>query len=298
MSANAITKTWSGSSLNNIDETTGVVTLAGNHISLSITPMTEGEKFTYESNNLHTDKWTTGNRSYTIQWSSNEGCTLKVTGLSVSMCTYGTWFFKQDKFGYAKLGANDSVEVTTNFFTFTKVSDTISADLMAQMVPMELSRIGNFSDANPFVIRSISLEYTLVPDAPVLGDTKETSVDVTTDETNPNYVDLVGFFSAEDHYGEYLAYECSEDNAVIEDGMFYATVAGTYHVKAYVAALDNCHDESERSAEEFVITVNPEEPTALINLKKENKAIKVMHNGKMIIRLDGKCYNALGATIR
>lgn len=268
MSANAITKTWSGNGLNSVQD--GAFITTGNHIGFSITPdqgsIVFDKGLMSSSNKLILGQIQNGNLSFGLSWECNVGSTMKVTKISASVLMENSTATDKCKIGEGKV-------VDLNGF-YSTVSYT-NADGIESGVKLTLDRSGA-SKKMGLWMNSITLEYSLIPDAPVLGEMKETSVDVTIDEANPNYVDLAGLFSAQDHYGDYLAYECGEENGIIDNGKFYATAAGVYHVKAYVAALKNCHDQSEKSEEEFTITVNRIDPT--LEVLKADSAISVTVN--------------------
>lgn len=280
MSASAITKTWSETDFKNAISG-GVMSITGNHIAIGMAAKTAADG-TIAYNNptvgaarLECGGMKTGEQNFILYWSCNAGSTMKVSKVTINACSVGG--ATGGRAAYATLGANGKrTDIRySSTLNFTDVTNTDSADLSIDTINIKHERI-KFDDSHPLLIKKITLEYSLIPDAPVLGDLKETSVDVTIDEANPNYVDLAGLFSAQDHYGDYLAYECSEENGIIDNGKFYATAAGVYHVKAYVAALKNCHDQSEKSEEEFTITVNRIDPT--LEVLKADSAISVTVN--------------------
>ncbi len=249
--------TWSATSLNSISSNSFVTTF--NHGSFTLAPAQGSPAISYEKplfgdGKLKIGEWRTGTYHYTLSWSCNEGSTVKVTKITLSMNTYGGT--TGGRSAMTKLGANgEEKDIHDMIGIYVDVTSN-SADLNGNSIDLSVNRTG-FDDTRAVYIKSITFEYTITPDAPVLGDTKTAEVDVTIDGEDPNTVALAGLFSAKDHYGESLKYEAvPAGNAVISNDAFYALAAGEYKVFAYVDALKDCHEKSAASADSLVITVN------------------------------------------
>lgn len=254
MSANAATsfsKTWSETGLNSFKDTAflGV----GNNFNLMITPLTAGEKMSYNSDDkvLETAEWKKGDRNYTISWQGNEGLTLKISKLEMVVRSKGLSSDLDKKYAYVTLGTNSAVDVlhydlsTLKYTTVTNIKDV---DFAGSSMNMNLNRTGNLSEANPFMFKSIMVDYTLVANAPALSESTK-SVEVQEE------LSLFDYFSAAN--GLTVKYFQVADGGDVEltKGTFTSNVAGEYKVYAYVAGLADNYDQSANS-DTMTITVN------------------------------------------
>lgn len=187
--------------------------------------------------------------SYTLSWTVNSGCTVNVTNVSMQARTsMNGWIYVNGTQSENLYHASNKKTVQTG---------TVSYGNTGQ-VSFQTSNNTGFLGAKPnFFIYSITITYTITPDAPVASPTTAT-VDVTLDTNNPQKVNLSSYFSStalssDSHFGS-LSYTTS-NGGTISNGNFYATSAGSYTVKAYLAAQDNCHNRSSDS-NALTITVN------------------------------------------
>lgn len=232
----------SGTSLNSVSSDGKSFSWGGSHVSFKLSGSGISYYGTYKA------LWLSWNTSYKLSWTVNSACTINVTDISLYSRTSMEGYLYLDGTKSNNLYHGDYKPISTG--TISKGND----DFLAIVT----SNNTGFLGAKPnFFINQISITYTITPDAPVANPTTET-VSVTLDTNNPQEVNLSSYFSStalssDSHFGS-LSYTTS-GGGTISNGKFYATSAGTYTVKAYLAAQDNCHNRSSDS-NALTITVN------------------------------------------
>ena len=259
--------TISGSGLNSVSSNTFVGNL--NHGHIYITPPS-GQTISFNDGGLFgTDrlvigKWEKGDKTYTVSWDANTGSSISVSKITIKMGTYGGSL--NGRAASATLGSNGP-ETNIRYLTPVSCKDVNSGTLTDaekdnQSMNLDVSRV-KFSDAADVLVESITVEYTITPNAPVCSPTTA-SLDVTLDASNPTVIDLANYFSvSEDHYKTYLGYGISsnpKEAGHISSSNFYATAAGTYYIYSYIQAGKDCHEQSANSTT-LTITVNRRTPT-------------------------------------
>ena len=234
--------TISGGTFNNV-QSGNTLTWGGSHVSFKLYGSDMNYYGLYGALQLGWDK------SYTLSWTVNTACTINVTNVSLKART--------SMEGYITLNGTKSNNLYHASNQTTISTGTISKG-NSGTISIVTSNNKSWIGAKPnFFIYQISITYTITPDAPVASPTSAT-VDVTLDANNPQEVNLSSYFSStalssDSHFGS-LSYTTSS-GGTISNGKFYATSAGTYTVKAYLAAQDNCHNRSSDS-NALTITVN------------------------------------------
>ncbi len=272
-SANAITTTWEGAQLNHVSADKQSLTMQGHHFSLTFA-VASGEEnaLSYSNSALVIGAWQNGQKNYTLSWSNPQGATLSVSKVTISAESYGG--IVGGRAAKAKLGANGAeVDIRNMIKIYTNVINANAADLAAGELPFYVNR-SNFDDTPNTTVNKFQMEYSLVPFAPVLGDVKSAELDVTIDPEQPITLNLNEYFSAFGDFQDSISYVIASDNsATIADSLFFATDTGTYIVKAYIAAKENCHNASENSSEALTIVVNRIAPT--LEVVKADSTISV-----------------------
>ena len=211
----------------------------GNHAIFTLSGL-NGSKLRYFSDVQYLKLYS--NSSYRLSWSVNTACTINVT--SVTMETRSS------------LKAFITLNGTRSGNLYGTSHQSLSTGSISKGGSENVSIVTEGRDAANIFVRKMTITYTITPDAPTVSPTTE-SVSVTLDENDPQEINLSSYFSstaltADSHFGS-LSYNNS--GGTISDGKFYATSAGTYTVKAYLAAQNSCHEKSSDS-NALTITVN------------------------------------------
>lgn len=209
---------------------------SGSHTSFSLEGSNDGYNRTLKALNIKK------NTPYTIKWTVNSGCTINVTKVSVEA-------------GSAKLSCKIQVsggsEANIALKTATSTANNLS--------------LGNdqsitFSATNTAYVYSISITYTITPDAPSITNNTAT-IDVTTDTNNKQVVEYVSRFSVTDN--DFVKIY-TKTGGEFDGNNFYATSEGTYTITSSIKAKDGCHNASAESAP-LTIIVNRLNPTLTYN---------------------------------
>ena len=196
------------------------------------------------------------NKSFTIDWTVNDGCTYVINSIRV----VGT--IPDNDGGHVKLGNTSTSKGKSFDVTVYNVSGTsITLTCYSQAGKKAITGTNKKTDFN---LTDIYITYTITPNAPELTETSKT-INVTLDANNltqnaPQTVTLSDCFStAEDEYSTYLDYAITTNpnsKGFVSNGVFYATGYGTYKVKALISEHTGCHEESALSEDELTIIVN------------------------------------------
>ena len=208
----------------------------GNHANFEIA----GEN---SKHNNHLD--ITANADQTISWTVDEGYTINVTELKMKIGHNG-WFVNN-----CDIYLNGEKKETVGTTTDTKV--TYSG--------YSLGNDGHFvlKTTRQVDVYWITITYTITPNEKPAQTSTEETINVTVSSANKQTIDLTKIFTvtaAHAAESQVFAFTENPDNkGVIENGLFYATAAGTYKVKSQIAAKENCH-EATAWTDELTITVN------------------------------------------
>lgn len=176
----------------------------------------------------------------TISWTCNDGCSIKVTGVSLSMIGYGTG--SQVK---ARLNSNSYTEIgnLVNSYSTVKITD---ANGLGNSVSLDVTC--SASIARDVRIRSITITYTITPSAPSFNGSTPVSLEVSAGAAGAYTINLTDYFSVNDPD---LAMEYAVEGPegyVINGSSFYSTSKGSYSIKARVKSKTNCHEASAYSS--------------------------------------------------
>ena len=185
-----------------------------------------------------------------LTWSCNGGQTLKVTDISFKVKTF--------KGGKVTFNGTSNQSSSNLGNTYTCSASNKNNGLTSGMtLALQNTKTGWLDGEVEFQIDDISFTYTITPNAPTVSPSSK-SVNVTINSNSPTTTSYK-CFSTSDHFGDYIqyAFTSNPDNAGHLSGdNFYATDSGTYKIHAYIAALTNCHEQSNNS-NDLTITVNP-----------------------------------------
>ena len=185
------------------------------------------------------------NADQTISWTVDEGYTINVTELKM------------------KVGHNGWLVNNCDIYLNNEKKETIGTTTDSKLTYSGYS-LGN---NGKFILKTsrqvdlywITITYTITPnDKPAQTSTEET-INVTVNNADKQTIDLTKIFTVTAvHAAESQVFEFTENpgnKGAIENGLFYATAAGTYKVKSRIAAKADCH-EATAWTDELTITVN------------------------------------------
>lgn len=209
-----------------------------------------------------------------LTWSCNGGQSIKVTAISfkVKLASGGKAVFNGTTKTYSSSwGANNN---------YTLSASNNNGLTSGMTLALTNTKTGWLDGDVEFQIDDISFTYTITPNAPTVSPSSK-SVNVTINSNSPTTTSYK-CFSTSDHFGDYMQYAFSTNGnpgnaGHLSGDNFYATDSGTYKIHAYIAALANCHEQSDNS-NDLTITVNPR----LQSFNVKNDSVEISKTGDVV----------------
>lgn len=203
----------------------------GPHASFSLSGSDNGYNLLLDGVDIKADTL------YTVSWTANSGCTMKVTSVSV----------KAGSSKFCSISVSGQDQQYIGWITRTSTASNLNITGATGSV--------TFSATNIACVYTISVTYTITPSAPSIAN-KTTSVYVTVDLNDKKTLDVANYFTVSDNDNDFTkAYRVSSGGNIV-GSQFYATSAGTYTVTSNITATkSNCHEASATS-DTLNITVN------------------------------------------
>ncbi len=251
------------------------ISMGGNHISFVMS----GSSINYDDDKINLGD---GPTSGTITWTPNSGCSVKVTSIKVYAYAYAVFDKRNFKLGTTEEDVHSAgAKGVSGSYTAVEVKNDNGLE-------SGIFIGGTTSTKNhPYLIRQITIIYTVTPDAPSLKQSQE-SLNVSVDNGTTNSLNLTDYFTTGDHFDDYWNFSVSTNpngGGFISGSTFYASKAGTYVVNGKINEVSGCHVAS--TATQFTIQVN--------RLPGEIKAKAASMTAKSTLDLSGCIVSSLGS---
>lgn len=260
------------SSKNSGDDVSGKqIIMSGNHAKFYLTsPDNVSWNKTFGCYNIGTIS-KNGSKTYTFTWEANTGCNISVTNISFKMQAYNS-LTRTDK-NKAKAKFNNGEEKTIGNISLGTTLISFGGDGTYTSGCSIVVRDPNNTCSWDIKIKSISITYTITPDAPTIAKSTETITVSLNDENKLDMSTLISVADANDFFpvgfkssGFTQTQGVGASEGYFTGKYFYAKQAGIYtYTTPYITAKENCHAASGDGSGSVTITVNRLQPEVEMN---------------------------------